>query len=68
MKNKQLFYKSLFTFSDNTIEVGGTGGLSCYGVGTPQPSIKWQRKGGLPLPSHFVQDQSGDLRIKGNIF
>ncbi|RXG69659.1 Hemicentin-1 [Armadillidium vulgare] len=51
--------------TDNTIEVGATGGLSCYGIGIPQPTITWHREGEDSLPPHFTQDKSGALRVNG---
>lgn len=59
-KNKQFLL-----FSDTAVEIGGTGGFSCYGVGTPEPSITWQRTDGVPLPPRFAQDVDGNLRVKG---
>ncbi|XP_050723288.1 hemicentin-1-like isoform X2 [Eriocheir sinensis] len=50
--------------ADTAVEIGGTGGFSCYGVGTPEPSIMWQRTDGMPLPPRFAQDADGNLRVK----
>lgn len=53
--------------SDTVVEIDGTGGFSCYGVGVPEPSIMWQRIDGTSLPAHFAQDADGNLRVKGMV-
>ncbi|XP_063600047.1 hemicentin-1-like [Penaeus indicus] len=51
--------------ADTVVEIGSTGGLSCYGVGVPEPSITWRREDGAPLPPHITHDRDGNLRVQG---
>nr|XP_027222711.1 hemicentin-1-like [Penaeus vannamei] len=51
--------------ADTVVEIGSTGGLSCYGVGVPEPSITWRREDGAPLPPHVTHDRDGNLRVQG---
>ncbi|XP_066942937.1 hemicentin-1-like isoform X1 [Macrobrachium rosenbergii] len=50
--------------TDTVVEIGTPGGLSCYGVGVPEPTIIWRRSNGHPLPPHFSMDRDGNLRVK----
>ncbi|XP_068231428.1 hemicentin-1-like [Palaemon carinicauda] len=48
--------------TDSAVEIGSPGGLSCFGVGVPEPTITWRRANGDSLPSHFTLDRDGNLR------
>ncbi|KAK7078505.1 hypothetical protein SK128_000027, partial [Halocaridina rubra] len=50
--------------TDTIITIGNSGGLSCYGVGVPEPIISWKRLDGRPIPSHITLDLDGNLRVR----
>ena len=65
MKDEILIRIFSLNDADTNIDLGGSGGLSCYGVGVPPPTTFWTREDGRKLPPHINQDDMGNLRVTG---